>query len=242
MLIKITALEQWRVEATDGTVGSIVDLLFEDETWALRYLIVRTGSWLSSKRVLVSPDAVHREKGEFGLVRVALTRAQIRNCPDIDTDKPVSRLSEIAFHRHYDFPPYWSGTGTGVSNMGPVTVPIPALSLDYRGEESILTEAEHSPEAEQSHLRSSREVVGYQVQATDGDAGDIDDMAVDDEDWTIRYLVVDTKRWWPGGQVLVDPSTVREIDFDERKVLLNVDKSHLQSVGKQPSEEPGETP
>lgn len=222
MLISLSALQHWRIEATDGEVGAIVDVLFDDLGWNVRYLVVETGGWLSSRRVLLPPGLVQRHPGEFGLVRANLDSEQIRSCPDVDTDKSVSRAYEIELHKHYDYPVYWS-PGLAIAGGPLMTIPPGPADDEERGPEE-----EAIADAEQSHLRSSREVIGYRVEASDGDAGDLDDMAVDDDSWSIPYLVVDTKRWRPGGRILVDAAVVRAIHYADAKVVLNRHRAELQ--------------
>ena len=41
-----------------GLIGEVDDLYFDDEDWAIRYLVVDTGGWLSGRKVLISPVAI----------------------------------------------------------------------------------------------------------------------------------------------------------------------------------------
>ena len=71
-------------------------------------------------------------------------------------------------------------------------------------------------EAGGSHLRSAKEVTGYYIEATDGDIGHVEDFVVDDGTWEIRYMVVDTKNWWPGKKVLVAPEWIERVSWEIR--------------------------
>jgi sporulation protein YlmC with PRC-barrel domain len=225
MLLKANAVMKSRVDADDGDVGKVVDILFDDERWVARYMVVETGKWLESKRVLVSPASLARVKGEIGVVHADLSREQIRHCPDVDTDQPVSRQYEAAHALHYGHGDYWNGPHLWgrVPNpglIGAASLPEPA-SMPAAQREEVDRKLQ---EAEQSHLRSCKELIGYRVEATDGDAGDIDDLAIDDETWSIPDLIVDTRRWWPGGQVLVPASAVEAIRYGDRCVKLRLSR------------------
>lgn len=236
MAIRMTALHNWKIEAQDGDVGSIVDVLFDDRLWGVRYLAVETGGWLASKRVLLSPASVRRVAGEIGQLHVDFTREQVRNAPDIDTDLPVSRHHEIAHALHYGYSADWTGMMWG-AGVYPGVVPIVPRDAVKEAtgdpEENERRAAEHERAAEETHLRSGREVVGYRVEASDGDAGDVDDFEIEVESWRIRGLVVDTRRWWPGGQVLVAPSGVAGISWHERLVRVGLTREEVKS-GPQP--------
>ena len=72
---------------------------------------------------------------------------------------------------------------------------------------------------EDLHLRSTNEVRGYGLHASDGSIGHVSDFIFDDETWAIRYLVVDTRRWWPGGKtVLIATEWIEDIDWSKSMV------------------------
>jgi len=84
----------------DGHVGLIKDFFFDDETWALRYLIVQTGSWLLGRRVLVSADRVRRVDWSAESVEVNQTRKQIEYGWEFDADNPPPGDLETALRTH----------------------------------------------------------------------------------------------------------------------------------------------
>ena len=82
---------------------------FDDESWAIRYLVVNTGGWLSGRLVLVSPIALRQAEWQSKRLDVALTKKQIEDSPPIDTHKPVSRQHEALYMGYYGYPYYWGG-------------------------------------------------------------------------------------------------------------------------------------
>jgi sporulation protein YlmC with PRC-barrel domain len=84
----INSLLGYRMAAIDGKVGKVEDFYFDDQVWIIVYLIVKTGNWLSGRRVLISPVALIKGTDRHGTFPVTLTREQIVNGPDIHTDKP----------------------------------------------------------------------------------------------------------------------------------------------------------
>src|ERR1700691_472875 len=111
MLSSMSDLEGYAIRATDGTIGHVKDLYFDDEAWVVRYLIVDTGSWLSSRKVLISPMAIGQSSWADKTLSASLTREQVKSSPDIDTDKPVSRQHEMEYLGYYGYPYYWGGDG-----------------------------------------------------------------------------------------------------------------------------------
>jgi hypothetical protein len=78
-------------------------------------------------------------------------------------------------------------------------------------------------------LRSVAEVNGYYIQATDGDLGHVEDFVIETETWTIRYLVIDTRKWWSGKKVLVSPLWVERIDWPQSKVFIGMSREMIKN-------------
>lgn len=228
MLLKANSLMKSKVLANDGEVGSLVDIYFDDSLWAARYLVVETGRWLDRKRVLVSPASLRRHRGEIGVVHADLSREQIQRCPDIESDQPVSRQYEIAHARYYGYTGYWSGSMLWGSVPFPSAITPMELPGELLGAPTRSAEMQDALDAaERTPLRSAKEMIGYQVEATDGGAGTLDDLAINDQDWSIAYLVIDAKPWWPGGQVMVKPSAIEAVRYSASCVTLRLSKHAL---------------
>jgi sporulation protein YlmC with PRC-barrel domain len=71
-----------------------------------------------------------------------------------------------------------------------------------------------------AHLHSATVLMGYAMQAEDGEIGHVKEVLVDDRVWAIRYLVVDTEKWWGGKTVLVSPEWLTRVTWDESKTLF----------------------
>ena len=108
MLRNVTRLKGFEIRARDGEVGTLDQFYFDDETWAIRYLVVNTGIWLSGRLVLVSPLALRQAEWESRRLDVALTKKQVEDSPPIDTHQPVSRQHEAAYLGYYGYPSYWA--------------------------------------------------------------------------------------------------------------------------------------
>jgi hypothetical protein len=212
MLKSLNEILHFSIQATDGKIGHVHDFLFTDETWAIRYMVVDTGNWLPGRKVLVPVNAFHEVDWNDRAFKVEMDRETVENQPDIDTDIPVSRQQEEKLHDYYGWFPYWQAGIQPVSTGMMVRIP----DTDKITEEKARNGAD-------PHLRSTREIHGYHIAASDGKMGHIDDLLADEEEWVIRFLVVDTKNWWPSKSVLLSPASTFEVDWKER--LLHIDRS-----------------
>lgn len=223
------------IAAADGDIGSVKDLYFDDLTWTIRYLVVDTGAWLPGRQVLISPIAVRGPVTDR--VTVDLTRAQVEDSPPIDADKPVDRQQEEALSRYYNYRYYWEGPYRwgllAYPGMPPVPAPVPG---DPVVAEMLAREREQA--AGDPSLRSVRDVTGYYIAALDGDIGHVDDFLVDDRAWAIRYLVVDTRNWWPGKKVVLSPEWIKTVSWADSRVYVDLRKDEIRAAPEYDAERP----
>jgi len=219
MLRSTHEMKNYAIGATDGEIGHVTDFFFDDESWIIRYLVVETGSWLLQRKVLISPFALQESDWMHKRLPVRITREQVKNSPDIDTQNTVSRQHEMAYANYYGYPYYWGGSGLwGEGLYAPLLVSRKDIGCNLP-EEVAATSAQPRNDP---HLRSCQSVIGYHVHATDGDIGHVQEMLVDEKTWSIRYLVVNTKNYWVGQEVLVSPDWVKSINWEESSVTLDL--------------------
>ncbi len=211
MLRSISNLSNYKIEAIDGNIGHVNSFLFDDQNWTIRYLVVNTGTWLPGRKVLIVPSALGEPEGQTEVFPIELTKEEIENSPDIDTERSVSRQHEIDLHEYYNWSPYWA------SSIEP-SIPIYTRSDSSEMEQS-------RKEKSNPHLRSTNEVIGYKIHAEDGLIGHIDDFIVHEKDWIIRYIVVDTRNWLSGKKVLIPPDWIKNIEWKISEAIVNVKKA-----------------
>jgi uncharacterized protein YrrD len=76
----------YRIRATDDNVGHVEDFVFDDETWAIRLLVVDTRNWLPGRHVLIAPEAIRGVSWEQRSVDVVLSREEIERAPALDLE------------------------------------------------------------------------------------------------------------------------------------------------------------
>jgi sporulation protein YlmC with PRC-barrel domain len=187
------------VEGTDGRVGTVYDILFDDQSWIVSHLVVKTEHWFSGRQVLLSPDVVQRADWPGKRLYVRLTRQQLEDSPSVDSQLPVARRRTLEVAQVLVWEAYWSG--------------LAADAADIEGD---------------PHLRNTWAVTGHRVHCADGELGRIDDFLIDDETWFIRYLALDARHWWLGKRVLIEPMWVESISWQRREVRLTLPREQVQ--------------
>ena len=100
------AVSGYHIGATDGDIGHVEDFIIDDETWAIRYMVVDTRNWWFGKHILVSPRWIKSVDWAQMKVFVNLTKDAIKQAPEY-TDAGLNRDYEEGLHRHYDRETYW---------------------------------------------------------------------------------------------------------------------------------------
>jgi hypothetical protein len=219
MLRSIKDLHGCKVRAIDGEIGKVHEFLFDDVSWKIRYMVVDTGNWLQSRLVLLSPQSLNKPDWNAKVFPVNLTKDKIQNSPTIDTHKPVSRQHEQTLSDYYGWPYYWSGVGAGFPGA------VPPVSYDLSESESSLyaTIDSRKESSADPHLRSTKDTIDYKIQADDDRIGNVEDFILDDDIWSIRFVVVDTGNWLlPGKKVLIALPWIKDIDWNESCVYVDL--------------------
>lgn len=211
------------VQATDGEIGTVDDMYFDDERWVVRYLVVDTGRWLTGRKVLLSPLSFQHADWDGRSVQMNLTREQIENSPGIDAHMPVSRRQEAELFRHYGYPYYWAGPYAWGLSMYPVM-----LETQQLEEEKTRSELQTGAEEQDRHLRSVNEVHGYTIQATDDTLGHVEDLLFDEQDWSVQLIVIDPRNWWPGKHVMVAPERISAVSWDDKSVTVAMSRTEIE--------------
>jgi hypothetical protein len=225
MLWTASAINGYAIEASNGLLGTVSDLLFEDVGWTIRWLVVDTGNWLPGRKVLLPFSTLGRPDRALRHFPVKLTMQQVKDSPDVDTDQPVSRQTEAHVYNYYGWDPYWGSSFSPISNA--MATPFVAPLHLSEGEPRDPGGAGAPHNEDNPHLRSIAAVTGHHIHATDGEIGHVENFLVDDAGWSIRYITVDTRNWWPGERVLITPRSVRGIDWADRLIYLDVTRQKV---------------
>lgn len=217
MFRSLDSLLEYKIQALDGEIGNVHDFYFDGVDWFVRYLVVDTGPWILGRRVLITNMVIGEPDWNTQSFPVRLTKEEIRNSPDIDTQLPVSRREEILLEQHYNWPIYhhFPLTGGGIA--------YPPFNLEAREEADVNIAQEHEPD-----LRRIREVKGYQVLGRDGKLGVLEDCIVDDQTWQISYLLVNTGEWQDGKRVIISPKFWgKEISYHNEQIQTMLLQQHI---------------
>ena len=227
MLRSANELIGYKLSAPDQIVGTCKDFLFDDRWWTIRHMLADTGGWLTGKKVLVSPMSIAKQDWKTRNIYLNITKEQIEKCPAPSEDETVSRAHERRMAQYYGIPYYWGDAGLWGPNAYPfVMAPEISEAMTYSQKEA----AEELDEDDENHLRSLKEVTGYYIKANDGNIGHVEEFIMDEKTWALRYVVVDTRNWLPGGRkVLLPLKWAEAVSWERTEFEMNLDKADIEN-------------
>jgi sporulation protein YlmC with PRC-barrel domain len=199
MFIAAKDLYGTALEGIDGRVGTVYDILFDDRTWKVRHLVVSLDRWFLGQQVLLDPEVIEWGDGPERRLQVRLTKQEVRQSPSVDTDLPMARRASEAAAQVLVWEAYWANV------------------IETPGE------SQGDP-----HLRSTKMLSGLHLHCINGQLGHVEDFLIDRQTWSVRDLVVDTRNWWPGKHVLVEPALVESISWADREIRLSLPREQVE--------------
>ncbi|MBF0288714.1 MAG: PRC-barrel domain-containing protein [SAR324 cluster bacterium] len=209
---KLAKLSGYHLHTLDGEMGKLKQIYFDDHHWTARYFVVDSARSSIGHDVLVNPSEIKDIDDANEYFELNQTREQINHSPPPDTVLPVSHHHEQEYSHYYGWMPDW--TADPIFGAPLIHPPV--------SEEDVNT-----PEQQ---LRSSNEVIGYRIQAEDGEIGHVEDFIVEDPDWKIRYLEINTGNWLPGKKVLIAPTWIRQVSWTDKQVTINLTREAVHSA------------
>ena len=217
MLFKAKTLASCKLRSLDGEIGKVEESYFDDYYWTIRYLVANTGNWLTGRQVLISPYSLTAVKLEEKFITVELTKKQIEESPALDSYESVLHEFEKSCNLYYGWPMYWYGGSVWGDN--------PNIQRNREKTREISSDEK----AWDYLLRKTSAVSGYSIEASDGYIGNVEDFFIDEETWTIRYLVIDTGNWWPEKKVLISTQWLDRVSWPLSRVMVNLSRDAIKN-------------
>ncbi len=212
MLTILTELRSYDVQGTDADIGRLDDIVFPDNEWVVRYVVVDMEDL--AREALLLAAYLSRSERRTHTLSADVNLEAVTNTPPLDRSQPLTRRDEQELHDLYGWPVYWWETEEEI-------VPI-------RGQWDVDEEATDRPEQDESEKLVEEELEGsqllfaadligiYGIQAEGGEVGRLQDLVIDDETWTIPYMVIGRS---PGvDRILLSSDYVEMIDLEARRL------------------------
>jgi hypothetical protein len=203
-------------------------------------LVVDTHPWLPlSQKVLISPISLLEFSADNYAMTVSLSKDMVKSCPKVEEHETVSREFEKIYYDYFGYGYYWTGEGAWGEYAYPTALfhgnilPFENIETDNSETDNV---ADDNLETA-NHLRSANELAHYSIDAVDGKKGHIYDFIWDTYNWSLRYLVIDTRDWLPGGKhVLVSPEQFESFNWGSRTVSCNIGLHQIKACSEYPSD------
>jgi uncharacterized protein YrrD len=209
MMYRASEVLGLKVEATDGRIGKVDDIFFDEAVWKVRHFVVDAGGWIQEREVLIAPQAMTGISITESSIHTELSREKVENSPPLQTDLPVSRQYERFLYEYYGWRPYWVyPDGFSLAEVYPPDTGEEKPEGRTREQGAGLEGADVVP------MRSWRDVSGHRVHAADGFFGHVDDLLLSPTDWSVVGVVVNTAHWWQHHDIVIDVSKVKDVSWE----------------------------
>ncbi|WP_190278407.1 PRC-barrel domain containing protein [Colwellia hornerae] len=218
MLRSLNEIMRFQLLGIDKKIGRCKDFLFDDKLWVIRYIVADSKEWLSKDRkVLISTISLREPYWEQYQFPLDLTRSKIENSPLVGEHQKISHQYETELFEYYGYAYYWMNEGLWRTSPSPMPLVETQLSKDNSKIKS-----------EDWHLRSTDEVKKFKIYTTDQQVAHIDDFILNDDNWTISYIVIDTRHWVPGGRkVLISHKCIDAVNWAGCSITVNVNAQKI---------------
>ncbi len=220
MLRPIRELGTYRLRATDGDIGHLEQFYFDDRDWQIRYFVLDIGTWLHGKKVLMSPSEIIGVDARNKTINAAFNKQQVQESDDVGTHKPEGLAQRHDYSLYLGWPHYLRSVPAGPRDTG-----------GKISEQSLR-------QAYDEHLRSSKMVSRYHIMAVDGEIGQIEDGIVDDQTWSIQYLVSTIRNWWSAKKVLLPTELILWVNAAESNVYVSLKRHNIATAPRFDPEKP----
>lgn len=213
-------MKEYRVSTSDEDAYRLVDVLFDETSWKVRHFIVRTSSWLVNHQVLLTPNLIAGFRDDDQTLLLSATSKEVQDSPGVDTVMPISKESELLIAKYWQ----WALPEEDAPLLSDV-----GHSIKKEANESIRASSENAVTT-QVQVRSAEEVTGYHIHAPDGHLGHVEGFIFDDSNWSIQFLIVDTRNWLPAKKVLLPVKGIGEIQWASTSITVTPTREKIKSA------------
>jgi sporulation protein YlmC with PRC-barrel domain len=208
MLHSVKSLTGFSVVTGDThDLGYVRDVLFDENDWVVRYLVVELGGVAAGRSSVISPISVSKIDRNLRRIHLGLTAQKVKGAPEYDPKTGVSREFEISLFNYYRYAFYW----TGPYLWGPSPFPIALLGTSARNGNMVGTLQVNTGHFGGPHLQSASNVNGWSIEAWGRRIGYIEDLLLHEGDWSILFIAVDALYWQPNAHIMLPPNVVEYI-------------------------------
>ncbi|MFC3096062.1 PRC-barrel domain containing protein [Alteromonas sediminis] len=213
-MLSFVNLQSYSLHATNGNLGHIKDCLFDDQDFVIRYFLVDTSNWIPlSQKVLISPISIKDIDEDEKAIDLTLSRELVKESPSIEEHKPVSRDYEELLFQFFGYGYYWIGPGAWGDFAHPTEL------VDHPVDDETESEAQSGIV---NHIRSCKEIIGYDAVADGKVIGQIRDFIFDKRTWAIRELIISQSQWvGSGDEQHIDVQDCKSIDWPSHCVEIS---------------------
>ena len=208
MRISSTKLKNWSLIGPEGRIGAIKDVLCDDNSWTVRYLVVAVGGGLIKRKLLVAPEFIT----DIGMdndqdLKTDQRIEDLSSCPRLEWMQPISMQYREALAGHF---------GSLAYTLGAALLSQRKMK-ELAGEQATAFVDESKP----TSLRSLKEILSYKIINRSGDSSQLHDVFVNDESWSAQYATTNIFHDDRRLQETISMSRIKAVDWGNKVLRLD---------------------
>jgi hypothetical protein len=222
MLVSLRDKIGMAIHAKDGEIGKVVDFYLDDREWIIRYMIGKTGFWLLGRHVMIPSAMIEQKDWGNKSFNVSLSRRQIEESPLLDIDKMLARNTDRQSAQPIDGKAVFGYAGYSGTDPFTKYSAVPFIITETTKRSIVADE-----ESEGCSLQSAASLFGYEISTNDGILGYVEDFILHEQDWSIRFMIIDTRKGPGSKKILIAPEWIDWISWRQKKVSVSLDKEKI---------------
>lgn len=199
MLRSVKNLHFSPVLGLDGIIGDIDRFYFHEKGWSIVYFVVTGKDKFNGKTVLLPVELFQSFDWQSHELYVHVNDEQIALSPEIPDRLPEVKASELQLEKRFG----WKSDTLHIGKANRNDSGKKIKSWDASG-----------------NLVSTKTLLGLMLKAEDKRIGVIDDMAVDENTWQIRFLISHPHDHIAPRRLIVYPGWIKHISWVRKKIEL----------------------
>lgn len=212
------------IVTTDGVKGHVLDFVFDEKKWNIRYLLADFSS-IAQNSILIPTSIIDETNWEKDKILLDVKSSQLISAPNIGNMNLITRSYEIGLNKHFNAPKYWKRRY--VSSMGKPTLYAPKRVMKIDTEYvSRVPKKMVKADDNTSKVRRFGELAGFFIKSETEPLGLLRDMIFKAEGWTIQSVVVENKF----GKFQMPLSALKKVDFNNRIAIAAKNSGTLREL------------
>lgn len=190
----------------DGYIGNLDRLIVHEQTWHVLYFIVDGDEDFRGKKIIFASRYYEGFDWLSGAIKSNVDKRVIAQSPEIIHNIPKAKINEKSLIHKFG----WHTTGEHYPDFVGIIANPPKKNPSIDGKQKS------------GEMMSTDELLGYEIRSMKQKLGFIDDLAIDEGDLSIKYIIAKPYPQISDRRLLISTDWVKTISWLRRMIFLTM--------------------